>query len=84
MTRNSIDATFDLDLRLKDAGLIAADAAALVGGSAQVLDLGAQRFDGRVVVDASAIEVGTGDERYDVHWQLSNSATFASVVHSRR
>lgn len=80
MTRNSIDFTFDYDLRLKDAGLIAADDVAQVGGSDAILDLGAGRFDGRVIIDATAVEVADGNERFDIGLQFSNSATFASGV----
>jgi hypothetical protein len=80
ITRNSKDFTFDYALRLKDAGLIAADAAATVGGSAAILDLGANRFDGRVIIDTSAVEVDTGNELYNLKTQFSNSATFASGV----
>jgi hypothetical protein len=82
MTRNQRDWTPDVDVQLKDAGLIAADDIAQVGGSDAILDLGLARVDGRVIVDASAIEVDTGDEKYVLHLQFSNSATFASVVHS--
>ena len=55
MARNRIDRTFDYDLRLKDAGLVAADAAAQVGSADKILDLGAGRMDGTVVVDDSAV-----------------------------
>lgn len=72
--------TFDYDLRLKDAGLIAADDIAQVGGSDQILDLGASRVDGRVIIDATAVEVASGDERYDIGLQFSASSTFASGV----
>lgn len=80
MARNQKDFTFDYDLQLKDAGLVAADAAATVGGSAKILDLGEARFDGRVIIDVSAIEVATGDESYRIKAQFSDSATFASGV----
>ena len=82
MARNRNDSTFDVNLRLKDAGLIAADAAAQVGGSNQILDLGDERFEGRVILNLTASEVDTGDELYIVHLQFSDSSTFASVVHS--
>jgi hypothetical protein len=78
--RNTRDFTFDYDLLLKDAGVIAADAAATVGGSAKILDLGAGRVDGRVIIDISEIEVATGNEGYKLKTQFSASATFASGV----
>jgi hypothetical protein len=81
MSRNQKDETFDYSTRLKDAGLVAASAAATVGGSAQILDLGASRVDGRVLIDISAIEVATGDEKYTILVQGSDSATFAGTTH---
>ncbi len=80
LNRSQIDATFDYKLRLKDAGLIAASAAGQVGGVAKILDMGASRFDGRVIVDISAIETDTGDEQYFIIAQGSNSEIFASGV----
>jgi len=80
MARNRIDFSFDLDLRLKDAGLIEADDIAQVGGSDRILDLGASRFDGRVIIDATAVEVDSGNESYVLALEFSNSATFASGI----
>lgn len=80
MARNSKDWTFDYDLRLKDAGLVAADAAAQVGGADKILDLGESRVDGRVIVDISAIEVADNDEAFFIICQFSDSATFASGI----
>jgi hypothetical protein len=80
LQRNQKDATFDYALRLKDAGVIAASAAAQVGGADKILDMGAQRFDGRVVVDITACETDTGNEKYQIMVQGSTSATFASGV----
>lgn len=75
MARNQKDFTYDNALRLKDAGLIAADAAGAI-----VLDLGDARLDGRVIVDVSAIELDAGDEAYRIRTQFSDSATFASGI----
>lgn len=72
--------TFDANLLLKDAGLIAADAAAQVGGSARVLDLGTGLVEGDIIIDISALEIASGDERYNIIAQLSSSATFASDI----
>lgn len=71
---------YDNDLLLKDAGLVAASAAANVGGSPKILDIGAARMEGTVVIDVSAIEIASGDEVYDIIVQGSNSASFASTV----
>lgn len=83
--------TLDTLLQLKDAGLIAASAAAQVGGSARVIDLmgdanvipsGAipPEMRGTILIDVSAIEIATGDEKYTVTLQLSSSSTFASDI----
>lgn len=80
LQRNQKDATFDYLLRMKDAGVIAASAAAQVGGAAQILDMGAQRFDGRVIVDITECEVATGNEEYRILVQGSTSASFANGV----
>ena len=80
LQRNQKDATFDYLLRLKDAGLVAASAAAQVDSADKILDMGAQRFDGRVIVDITACEVATGNEEYRILVQGSTSATFASGV----
>ena len=78
--KHSPSYTFDKSLEMKDAGLIAADAAWGVGGSAKVLNVGAGNFCGHCVIDVSAIEIASGDERYTFIIQGSTSATFASDV----
>lgn len=78
MPRNQKDFTFDYDLRLKDAGLIAADDVAQVGGVDRVLDLGQGRFDGRVIVDVTALEIASNDERYILQTQFSDVADFST------
>ena len=70
--------TFDANLEFKDAGLVAADAAAQVDGSNQIIDVGAAKFKGDMVIDVTAIEVASGDEKYDIQVQGSTSSTFAS------
>lgn len=72
--------TFDALTLLKDAGAITASAAAQVGGQAKVLDMGAGRFDGTVVVDVMAIDISSADEIYDIIIQGSNSSSFASGI----
>jgi hypothetical protein len=72
--------TYDADLEMKDAGLIAADAAWGVGGTARVLDVGTGRFCGKCVLDVSAMEIASGDERYTFIIQGSSSPTFASDI----
>ncbi len=69
----------DALLELKDAGAITASAAAQVGGSDQILDLGQALFPGIVIVDVSAIEVAT-DELYHIITQFSSDSGFASDI----
>lgn len=66
----------------KDAGLVAASAAATVGGSAAVIDTGSASAitEAKLVVDCTACEVASGDEYYRVIVQGSSSATFASDI----
>lgn len=72
--------TFDKLLEMKDAGLIAADGAWQVGGVNKILDVGAGNFEGKCVVDVSAMEIATGDERYTLLILGSSSPTFASDI----
>lgn len=72
--------TFDANLQFKDAGLIAASAAAQVSSAAQVLNVGNSPIDGVAVIDASAIEIGSNDELFTLLVQGSNSATFAGTA----
>lgn len=65
--------TYDDALSLKDAGLVAASAAESI-----ILDLGSGLVDGFLVLDVSAIEVATGDEKYTVHLEGSNVAPMSS------
>lgn len=78
MARNSKDFTYDHAHLLKDEGLVGASAAATVGGSARVLDLGPGRVDARAILDITAVEVADGNEKYEIEVQVSNSSTFAS------
>lgn len=72
--------TFDSLLEFKDAGLIAADDIAQVDGADKIVDLGEGLFEGDLVVDITAIEIASNDERYDISIQLSDSSTFASGI----
>lgn len=72
--------TYDALLQMKDTGLIAADAAWQVSSANLILDVGVGRYEGIVVVDVSALEIASGDERYTLMIQGSTSATFASGI----
>ena len=72
---------FDILTLLKDAGAITASAAAQVGGSNKIIDLGANtRVDAIAVIDVTAIDIASADEFYDVVVQVSNSSSFASGI----
>lgn len=72
--------TFDANLEMKDAGLVAASAAAQVDGSNKILTVGNARFEGDLVIDVTAIEVASGDELYSIEIQGSTSSSFASGI----
>lgn len=71
---------FDTLLELKDAGLVASSAAAEVDSSAKIIDLGLGKYRGDVIIDATAVEVASGDELFTIICEFSNSATFASGI----
>ena len=78
MTNNSY--MIDILLEMKDAGAITADAAAQVGGSNKIIDLGEGFVEGNLLIDVSAIDFTTGDETYDLIFQLSSKSDFATVI----
>lgn len=69
---------FDSLLQLKDSGAATASAAAQVGGVDKVLDLGAAYMEGNLVIDWTAIDTVTGDEKYEIEWQLSPDLVFTA------
>lgn len=72
--------SFDADLELKDAGLVAASAAAQVAGADKIIAIGNARMDGVVVLDVDAIEIASNDEEYDIILQGSLVSNFASGI----
>ena len=73
--------TFDADLELKDAGLVAASAAGEVNSVAQILDIGTGYWESDVIIDVSACEVDTGDELYQIGIQISSKSDFSSDIY---
>ena len=65
---------------LKDAGLVAADAAGTVSAAAKIADLGAGKVEGHLIIDVTAIEIDDNDEVYKISLQGSSSSTFASTI----
>lgn len=72
--------SYDSSQVMKDAGLIAADAAATVSAVAKILAVGEAVFRGVLVIDVTAIEIASTDELYRIIVQGSTSASFASDV----
>lgn len=73
--------SFDSTLVLKDAGLVAASAAATVDSVAKVIDLGQGNVDADIIIDVSACEVASRDESYRIGVQLSDNADFSEDVY---
>lgn len=65
--------TYDDANELKAAGLVAATTT-----ETTILDLGDGLLDGYLVLDVSAVEVATGDEKYTVHLEGSSVAAMTS------
>lgn len=76
-----VSKTYDALLELKDAGAITASAAAQVDSAAKIIDLGTGLVEADVVVDISAIEVDSDDEKYTIGIQISSSSSFASDIY---
>lgn len=72
--------TFDAELEFKDAGAITADGAAQVDSAAKIVNLGTGLWEGDMVIDVTAIEIDSNNERFDIGVQLSDSSSFASGI----
>ena len=71
--------TFDSDLEFKDAGLVAADAAAQVDSAAKVVDVGTGLFKGCMILEVTALEIASNDEIYDIVIQGSSDSDFGTA-----
>lgn len=65
---------YDVDLVAKAAALVAADT------DHTIVTVGEAVFKGVAVIDVTAVEIASNDERYVIHVQGSTSSTFASDV----
>jgi hypothetical protein len=88
MATKRMSKTYDDLLELKDAGLVAASAAAQVSSANKILDLGrgtagelAGSVEGDIIIDVTACEVASDDEKYIIGAQISSSSTFASDIY---
>jgi hypothetical protein len=70
--------TYDNLTLLKDAGVVTVDAAAQVGGSARVVDVGDAHMDAVAVIDTSAVDTAQGT--YTVRIQGSTLLAFSTPV----
>ncbi|NWG46273.1 MAG: hypothetical protein HXY25_06965 [Alphaproteobacteria bacterium] len=75
-----LDFTFDLESLLKDAGLVAASAAATVGGTAKVINVGTAVMRSTLVIDVTDIEIASNNELYTVVVQGCAASDFSSGV----
>lgn len=64
---------YDDNLSLKDAGLVAATTT-----ESTIVNLGAGIVDGYLILDVSAIETASGNEKYTIHLEGSNVAAMTS------
>lgn len=71
--------TFDAELEFKDAGLVAASAAATVDSAAAVIDVGTGLFKGCMMLEVSALDIDGNNEIYDIVIQGSTVAAFATA-----
>jgi hypothetical protein len=76
--KTRLNGIFDSELELKDAGLVAASAAAQVDSAAVSIDVGTGHFKGMVEIEVTALEIASNDEIYDIVVQGSTVAAFAT------
>lgn len=69
---------FDANMEFKDAGLVAASAAANVDSAAKIVDVGTGHFKGEMIIDVSALEIASNDEIYDIIVQGSSDSDFGT------
>lgn len=71
---------YDESLVMKDAGLVAASAAATVDSEAKIVNLGAGLVEGNMVIDVTAIEIASNDEGYRISLQGSSESDFGDTI----
>lgn len=70
--------TFDVEGLMKDAGVIAASAAATVDSVAKVFPAGQAFMEGLLVIDVTAIEIASNDEIYHIIVQGAAASAFTT------
>lgn len=78
--KTRVGGTFDAELEFKDAGLVAASAAATVDSAAKYVDIGLGLFKGCMIIDVTALEIASNDEIYDIVIQGSNTTAFTAAA----
>ena len=68
--------TFDASMEMKDAGLIAASAAAQVDSSAAYIDMGTGLFEGEIEIEITVIEIASNDEVYHIFVEGASETAF--------
>lgn len=76
--KQRIRGIFDADLEFKDAGAVAASAAATVDSVAKVVNVGAGLFQGCMILDVTALDLDGNNEIYDIIVQGSTDADFGT------
>lgn len=76
--KKRIQGTFDAALEFKDAGAVAASAAATVDSAAKVVKVGSGLFVGCMILDVTALDLDGNNEIYDVIVQGSTDADFGT------
>ena len=67
---------FDSNFLMKDSGLVVESAAGTVGGTAKVAKVGAGIVEGKLIVDVTAIEIETSNEKFAIKLQGSVDNNF--------
>lgn len=77
--KKRIQGTFDAALEFKDAGAVAASAAATVDSAAKVVNVGSGLFQGCMILDVTALDIDGNNEIYDIIVQGSPVAAFTAA-----
>lgn len=81
--KKRIQGTFDSALEFKDAGLVAASAAAQVDSAAKIVDVGTGLFRGCMILEVTALEIASNNEIYDIVVQGSSDSDFGTAANIR-
>lgn len=75
-----ISFTPDIEQLMSDTKTSVAGGAATVGGVPRIFKLGPGLVDGMIHIQTTALDVSSGDERYDILVQGSNDPVFGSGI----